>query len=774
MYVYHMINRRAAAVGDETNTTKARWRRIIGELSTEAEETFLVRVLELWGGPECTVNRVGDRFQDQLALSGHEVRDDDIERFAELGVAALRYPMLWERVSPGDPEQRDWRWSDARLGRLRELGIRPIVGLVHHGSGPAHTNLLADSFAPGLARHARAAAERYPWIGEWTPVNEPLTTARFAALYGHWYPHARDEGSFWLALLNQIDAVRLSMREIRVMNPYARLVQTDDLGRTYGTAAVREQAAFENARRWMSWDLLCGRVVPGHDLWHRLCRYGLEDRLRAIADDPCPPDVVGVNHYLTSERFLDHRIQRYPSCVRGGNGRQHYADTEAVRVLSPPPPGLAGVLREAWDRYRIPVAVTEVHNGCTREEQMRWTRDAWDAAHRLRREGVDVRAITSWALVGSCGWNTLLTRPGLYEAGVWDVSGGSPRVTAMVPLLQGLQNGAEPHPALAGEGWWRRQIRFEHPPAPRPAAMREQILSPDWKTMRNSAPVLIAGATGTLGQALARACRHRDIVHVLTSREQLDLSDPASIAAALDEHRPWAVINAAGWVRVDDAEAEEAACMAANAEGAARLAEACAARGIPSVAFSSDLVFDGSAGRDYVESDSVAPLGAYGRSKAEAERRIAALTGNHLTIRTAAFFGPDDAHNFAVHAVRALAEGRRFAAAGDSVVTPTYVPHLCNATLDLLIDGAAGVWHLSNGEALSWADFARRVAERCGLDAGLVDTVPGKTLGWAAPRPAYAGLASEKGALMPPLDHALECFARTMTERAETRARAAA
>jgi dTDP-4-dehydrorhamnose reductase len=338
----------------ETIRASARWGRFRRQCAERGRECGKVRELELWGGPECTVNRVGDRFQDQLRLGGHHDRDDDLDRMAALGLAAVRYPLLWERISPDDPGKHDWRWSDARLARLRALGIRPIAGLVHHGSGPRYTDMLADSFAPGLARHARAVAQRYPWIEEWTPVNEPLTTARFSALYGHWYPHARDEGAFWRALVNQIDAVRLSMRAIREVVPHARLIQTDDLGRTYATAAVREQAAFDNIRRWMGWDLLCGLVTPDHPLWQRVCRFGLEERLRILADDPCPPDVIGVNHYLTSDRFLDHRIQRYPAHVRGGNGRQQFADTEAVRVLSPPPPGIAGVLQEAWERYRIP------------------------------------------------------------------------------------------------------------------------------------------------------------------------------------------------------------------------------------------------------------------------------------------------------------------------------------------------------------------------------------------------------------------------------------
>ena len=90
--------------------------------------------IELWGGVECTVNRVGDQYFSQLERSGHDSRFDDLDRVAELGVRALRYPVLWERVAPHGIESANWSWSDERLARLRELGITPIVGLLHHGS----------------------------------------------------------------------------------------------------------------------------------------------------------------------------------------------------------------------------------------------------------------------------------------------------------------------------------------------------------------------------------------------------------------------------------------------------------------------------------------------------------------------------------------------------------------------------------------------------------------------------------------------------------------
>ena len=102
------------------------------------------------------------------------------------------------------------------------------------------------------------------------------------------------------------------MREVRQVNPAARLIQTEDLGQTYGTPAFTSEIAFQNQRRWMTWDLLIGQVVPGHALWARLEAFGFAARLDAIAAQPCPPDVLGVNFYVTSERFLDNRAELYP------------------------------------------------------------------------------------------------------------------------------------------------------------------------------------------------------------------------------------------------------------------------------------------------------------------------------------------------------------------------------------------------------------------------------------------------------------------------------
>lgn len=717
---------------------------------------------ELWAGVECTVNRVGCGYLDQLERSGHARRIEDLDWLAWLGVRTARYPVLWERTAPCELKDADWSWPEARLSRLKELGIRPVVGLIHHGSGPRHTSLTDPDFPTKLAAYARAVAERYPWVEDYTPVNEPLTTARFSCLYGHWYPHARDGLAFARALLTQLRGVVLSMREARAVNPAARLVQTEDLGKTFSTERLRYQAEFENERRWLTFDLLTGRVSRGHSMWDFLRWLGVEEReLEWFVENACAPSVIGVNYYVTSERFLDERVVRYPAEARGGNHLDAYADVEAVRVCAEGAAGPAAILRETWERYGLPLALTEAHIGCTRDEQMRWLAEVWAAACALRAEGADVRAVTAWALFGSFDWDSLVTRDeGRYEPGAFDVRSTPPRPTATAHLIRDLASGREHrHPALDAPGWWRRLNRLAYDPVRRGRVWKGTETAA--RTNGSSSTLLITGATGTLGAAFARAADSRALAYRLLSRREMDIADPASVEKILEGTRAWALVNAAGYVRVDDAERESEACFRENTEGAAVLAEACARHGVALLTFSSDLVFDGRNRREpYVESDPSSPLNVYGRSKAEAERLVLEAMPSALVARTSAFFGPWDEHNFVHAALAAISRGEEFYAADDYTVSPTYVPELADVCLDLLVDGERGLWHLANAGAVTWADFARRAASLAGLDAGLVIGRPTSELELAAPRPAYGVLGSERGMLLKSLDEALERYMR--------------
>lgn len=416
--------------------------------------------LEAWAGVECTVNRVHDVYYDQSVRSGHHDRLADLDLIAALGVTRLRYPVLWERVAPGELAEADWSWTDARLGRLRELNLPPIATLLHHGSGPRFTSLVDPAFPDHLARYARAVAERYPWLDAYTVINEPLTTARFSGLYGHWYPHHKSEAAFLLCLLNQCKATVLAMREIRAVNPAARLVQTEDLGYTHSTPLLAYQAEYENARRWLGLDLLCGRVDGRHPLWKRFLAAGLDERdVLWFRDHPQPPDVMGFNYYITSERFLDENRARWPAWSHGGNRRHRYADVHSV--LAGKQAGVQQLLAEAYQRFGIPLALTEVHMGCTREEQLRWLVEIYDGVAAARQAGVPVLAMTAWSVFGVYDWHCLVTRcENVYEPGLFDVRGPVPRPTALAAAWRAIARGRRPvHPVLAGSGWWTRAFQ---------------------------------------------------------------------------------------------------------------------------------------------------------------------------------------------------------------------------------------------------------------------------------------------------------------------------
>lgn len=721
-------------------------------------------MIELWGGVECTVNRVHDRWFDQVARSGHHERADDLDRFAELGIRAIRYPVLWERVAPDSADAADWRWTDERLARLKDLDIRPIAGLLHHGSGPAYTSLVDPDFPAKLSRFARQAARRYPWVTDFTPVNEPLTTARFSGLYGHWYPHGRDDATFVRALMQQVHGTAAAMRAIREVTPGARLIQTEDCGRTSGSEATSRQVQFERERQWLTWDLLAGRVNQAHPLWRWLVKAGAAAaELAALVDAPCPPDVVGLNYYLTSDRMLDARVERYPPSCHGGNGRQLYADVEAVRAS---PEGIVGHeahLQSAWERYGLPVALTEVHLGCTREEQVRWLLEAWRGAKAAEARGVDVRGVTAWALLGSYDWDSLVTRvTDHYEPGAFDVRATLPRATALAEAMRAIGADREPSSAaIAGTPWWRRSVRL--------ANTAVAPLAPVAPLASSGPPLLIIGASGTLGRAFHRVAAARGLRSRLIGRAEADIADPSAVDAIIRHVAPWAVINAAGYVRVDDAESDREACWRSNVTGPVTLAAACRRRGLPLVTFSSDLVFDGDAGRAYTEDDTPNPRNVYGASKAEAEHRVLDVMDRALVVRTSAFFGPWDRHNFLAALGRALEAGERFLAPHDTVVSPTYVPHLVNTTLDLLIDGERGIWNLANAGAVSWFEFAVAAAELGGWEADRIEGVPTREIWGPAARPASTVLTSARGAIMPSLEDGLAAYLQEARQLIESR-----
>ncbi|KAA6439383.1 family 1 glycosylhydrolase [Dyadobacter flavalbus] len=497
-----------------------------------------INAVEIWGGLECTINRVNDSYFDQLEYAGHYTRDEDIGMISSLGIKTLRYPVLWERHQPEVDTDIDWSGTEMKLHQIRQSGMEVIAGLVHHGSGPRHVNFFDGSFEKGLADYARLVAEKFPWIHYYTPVNEPLTTARFCGLYGHWYPHHCDELSFYKILLSECKAIVMAMQAIREINSSAELIQTDDLGKCYSTPLLQYQAEYENERRWLSYELICGSLTPDHLMWKRLVKVGIHpEELYYFQSNNCRPAIAGFNYYITSERYLDENIYKYDRQFHGGNGIHTYSDIEAVRVPLSVENGPKLLIREAWERLGIPIAITECHLYSTRDEQMRWFCQMLDTAVALRKEGIDVRAVTAWAILGLYGWNRLVTQPwGDYEAGIFNVTGGQVRPTALAAMIKMLAGGLPfQHPVLETEGWWQRRIRLL-------STCSDHFTDETEERESACQPLLILDESGTFTKAMGKICGDRNIRWI--SMDTRDMApEYASYELEIKRLNPWAVLH---------------------------------------------------------------------------------------------------------------------------------------------------------------------------------------------------------------------------------------
>ncbi len=296
---------------------------------------------------------------------------------------------------------------------------------------------------------------------------------------------------------------------------------------------------------------------------------------------------------------------------------------------------------------------------------------------QLRGEGVDVRAVTAWALLGSHDWNRLVVdERGDYEPGVFDVRAPSPRPTALATMLRGLSTeGRWEHPVLRDSGWWRP---VDSAPAGR--------------------PILVLGGKGVLGRAIAGACRARRMACVVVSHGEADVGSEEAVRGALARYAPWAVINTAGRSAPGLAERIPEDSARVHVHGPEVLARAAA--GLPVVSFSSADVFWSDGARFHRERSPPSPCTALGRSRLEGERRLLAHHSRALVVRIGPPFGAAES------AWRHGAErpghpgapscGRR-------------------GRFDLLLDEVSGLLHLAHGGActgVGWQLRCRALEQR--------------------------------------------------------------
>ena len=250
---------------------------------------------------------------------------------------------------------------------------------------------------------------------------------------------------------------------------------------------------------------------------------------------------------------------------------------------------------------------------------------------------------------------------------------------------------------------------------------------------------LVAGAGGMLGHDLRDALAGRDAT--FTTRAELDVSDAAAALEAAADHD--VVINATAYTKVDDAESDEDQAYLVNATAAENLAKAAAAAGARFVQVSTDYVFDGVATTPYAENAAIAPVSAYGRTKAAGERLAATANPRTLIVRTAWLYGANGA-SLPRTLLKAAVSRDTFTVVNDQSGQPTYTKDLAERIVALLDSGAeSGIFHGTNSGETTWFGFAREAFRLSGLDPERIQPTTSADFVRPAPRPAYSVLGHD-------------------------------
>jgi dTDP-4-dehydrorhamnose reductase len=226
--------------------------------------------------------------------------------------------------------------------------------------------------------------------------------------------------------------------------------------------------------------------------------------------------------------------------------------------------------------------------------------------------------------------------------------------------------------------------------------------------MRPVPALIVFGANGQLGHALERVAEARGLTCYSFDRQSVDITEPAMVTAALSRSEPGLVVNAAAYTAVDRAESEEQRAFAINCEGARNIAEACAQLGHPLVHVSTDYVFDGSKSGAYVETDPVAPMSAYGRSKEAGERAVREACAHAMIFRTSWVYGIEGT-NFVKTMLRLSRERDTLRVVNDQHGCPTFADDLAVAIISAAACFEPGTYHVAGTGQTTWFGLASEI-----------------------------------------------------------------
>jgi beta-glucosidase len=338
--------------------------------------------------------RPGHRALDEYELMGHyEHWREDLALARQIGVQAIRWGVPWYRVEPL-PGEFDWRWTDEVIPYIvEELGITPIVDLMHYGCPFwLRREFASDDYPRAVAAYAGAFAERYRGLIRWyTPLNEPTVNALMCGRRGLWPPYLRGDSGYIRIMLQLAKGIQRTVAALKAIDSDAIMVHVEATGLSRAAREDLAVLAVEDQRRgFLCYDLIAGRVTPDHPLFSWLVRNGAgPDDLRAIARDAIPLDVLGLNFYpqwSTQQLSVD------------AKGRLSYRATEKDGA------GFEQLIDDYNERYQVPVIVTETSAKGRQAVRSRWLETSVAAIRRLRERGVPVLGYTWFPMFTMIDW----------------------------------------------------------------------------------------------------------------------------------------------------------------------------------------------------------------------------------------------------------------------------------------------------------------------------------------------------------------------------------
>ncbi|HJR79415.1 MAG TPA: family 1 glycosylhydrolase [Anaerolineales bacterium] len=339
-------------------------------------------------------SRPGLRALDEYELTQHyKLWKYDFDLVAETGVKYLRWGIPWYRVQPA-PDRWDWAWTDKALDYLVNVkGITAILDLMHYGTPLwLENSFINASYPQRVAEYAHEVVARYKsLVRYYTPLNEPMVNADMCGSKAEWPPYLSGEDGYVKLVLALAKGIVLTTQAIKTQQPDAITVQVEALWHTFTKdSSLRERAAHHNARQYLCFDLTTGRVNDDYLLADYLCSHGMTgadmDWFRKSA---VTFDFFGANFYPWSYAEL----------------RKQQPDS-STRLVTGGAPGdtLVLVLRETYERYHMPIVITETSANTDIPGRARWMDETLAAVRDLRAQGMPILGYTWFPLFTMIDW----------------------------------------------------------------------------------------------------------------------------------------------------------------------------------------------------------------------------------------------------------------------------------------------------------------------------------------------------------------------------------